>query len=132
MCSSCYSDPAWDEIHYRRQGAVDVDDFDKEVNYQTRMKGRGYKSKRAKKPKDRGCEGNDFGAHVYVWTVEENKDALWSFMMPNEEYFKQTGFYRYEYLRCAGCGRVKKQRFTEQFAKMVAKHGWYRASYPRG
>lgn len=132
MCWDCYATPGGDPYKIYVQGGVPIDDFDKEVNYQTRMKGRGYKSKRSKKPKDRGCVGNDMGAHVYVWTVEENKDSFYSWMMPNEEYFKQTGFYRYEYLRCAGCGRLKKQRYTEEFAKRVAKFGWYRASYPRG
>lgn len=110
MCRDCYSDPAWDEIHYRRQGAVDVDDFYKEVNYQTRMKGRGWSRggshKQNGKPRKRGCPANNNKAHVYVWTTENNIEDL---------FFRFYGFHKWEKEFCCGCDNRRGRRLTERY-----------------
>lgn len=111
MCKGCYSDPTWDEIYYRRQGAVDVDDFYKEVNYQTRMKGRGWSRGGSHKQKFRnrpGCPGNDFKAHVYVWTTEKEESTFFS------DYY---GFHKRQSRICVGCGKRNGSQLSDEYMK---------------
>ena len=105
MCSGCYSDPAWDEIHYRRQGAVGVEDFYKEVNYTK-------KSKKKNVKKYPGCPGNEGKAHIYVWTTEFNGKSL---------FFDFYGFHKFEKKICAGCGHKDRSRRTEEYNRRNEK-----------
>lgn len=106
MCKACYSTPQWNEIHYKRQGAVDPDDFYKEVNYRPKAK--------AKKAKKRypGCPGNDKGPHVYMWTTEKNREDL---------FFDYYGFHKHEKKVCVGCGHVDKSRTTAEYDERNSK-----------
>ena len=109
MCKSCYSDPAWDEIRYRRQGMVDVDDFDEEPRY--RKPGTGtrwaYKKKKARGAK-RGCPENNGKGHVWVWTSEREVTDI---------FYKHFGFHKKESKICCGCGYRAKSRETEEYMR---------------
>lgn len=102
-------------------GGVGVDDFEKEVNYQTRTK-----KNKARAPRVRGCQGNDNGPHVYVWTTEHVNDWLAFY---GGDFYERSGFHRREYKTCCGCGKVANSRYTDEMAKAIAKRGWYRANY---
>jgi hypothetical protein len=70
--------------------------------------------------------GNNWGPHVYVWTTEHR----WLFMWDREnEFYSKHGFYRREHLTCCGCGKVARSRNTKEFAKLLARVGWYQANY---
>lgn len=101
-----------------RHGKVDENDF---VDILPRRKATAKKPKPKKK---RGCPGNDFGPHVYVWIpyttgVYDNAD----------QFFKENGFHKREALVCAGCNVRKKTRLTEKMQKKINKVGWYKANY---
>lgn len=53
-------------------------------------------TKKKKHKRHQGCPGNDNGAHVYVWTLDEND--WWRHYFPNE---------KREAKMCAGCGKRK-------------------------
>jgi len=117
-------DPAWEKIFRQRQGAVEVEDFDDEVRIRK-------SKKKAPKPRQRGCPGNDHGAHVYVWTTELEPTGYLVISWNQKKYpsfYKKHGFHRQEAYACVGCGTVKKRRYTEQMQKRIAKVGWYRAN----
>ena len=115
MCSGCYSDPAWDEIHYRRQGAVDVEDFYKEVNYTLKKK-----SKKERVKTRPGCPGNEYKSHVYVWTTEnEYRDFFY-------DYF---GFPKYQHKTCVGCGKTNGSKHSDQYMK-VKERKWAKLAVP--
>lgn len=115
MCKGCKMDPREMAKFRERQGAVDVDDFYKEVNYQTRMKGRGGMTwgRASKRRKNKaGCPSNNYGPHIYVWTTEGQEDNFFS------DYY---GFFKYEYETCCGCGKTRKSRKSEQYEKVKAR-----------
>lgn len=119
MCSSCKMDPHEEKRFRYRQGAVDVDDFYIEVNYQTRMKGRGFKRKN-EKPKTRpGCPENDFGPHVYVWTTEGQIEDL---------FFRYFGFHKYQRRICAGCGKMDGTKHSDAYHERNERE--YNKRYP--
>lgn len=109
MCKKCYSDPAWDEIRYRRQGMVDIEDFDEEPRYHKVNRGRkwAYSKKRPRGPK-RGCSGNEGKGHVWVWTSESE---------PTDIFYKHFGFHKKESKVCCGCGIIAKSRETEEYMR---------------
>ena len=115
-------DPHADFLH----GGVDLSDFEDEVRHRKK------RGKTAYKKKKRGCPGNDFGPHIYVWTTEyfrrDGSFDEWTFQY-EKDFWDRNGFNRREYKTCVGCLQRVKSRYTEQFAKRVAKMGWYRATY---
>lgn len=123
MCSLCRMAPAEVERQYRRQGAVDENDFE-EVNY--------HPKKKDKPPRVRGCPGNDHKEHVYIWTTELEPTGWYTVSWSEDikpTFHERHGFYRQEARVCVGCGRVSKRRYTEEFSKLVSKKGWYQANY---
>lgn len=124
MCRGCRMDPAEEERVYRRQGAVDAEDFDREVNYRPKKK------KKAQRP--RGCPSNDYKEHVYIWTTELEPTGWYKVSWSEDRlatFYERHGFHRQEASVCVGCGRIAKRRYTEEFRKLVSKKGWYQASY---
>ena len=100
-----------------KHGGVDPSDFEEEVVR--------HRKKRGKKrpPKKKGCPGNDFGPHVYVWVPKVYVFDWW----PEYGVDKSN---RYESKVCCGCNKsAGKTRYTEEFAKRVQKMGWYKATY---
>lgn len=100
-------------------GGVDEDDF---VGT-TRHKKKAPTKARTRR---RGCPENDGGPHVYVWTSESY--SSWCTFY-EENFFKENGYFRREYLLCCGCKRYKKSRYTEEMQKRIAKFGWYNVNY---
>ncbi|SRR6266540_2350361 len=83
------------------RGGVEISDFDDEVK-------RAPSKKTKPKPK-RGCPGNDFKAHVYVWQTETRYHSKWSpqgFMVQDK-----TRPYTVDLNICCGCGKVAKRRY---------------------
>lgn len=101
-------------------GGVAPEDFEESFTGHPKRR-----QKRVKAPRQRGCSGNDFGPHVYVWTTESDE---WSWDY-DEDFFKRNGYYRREYKTCCGCGKIANSRWTEEMAKAIAKRGWYSANY---
>lgn len=85
-----------------------------------------HPKRRAKKVKARGCQGNDWGKHVYVWTTDPENLFSWD---DAQEFYKFHGFYRREYYVCCGCGKRSRSRHTAEFQRLLTKQGWYRANY---
>lgn len=110
MCWDCNNNPKGDPHKNYVRGGVEIDDFDKEVNYQTRLKGRSG-NLRYKKEKPRpGCPENNYGPHVYVWTTEFEEEDLFS---------KHYGYHKREREFCAGCGKNRyRSRVTERYEKV--------------
>lgn len=118
-CSWCDSRAHKDFRHDKGDGWEDT----------PRRKASGKKKARSKRA---GCPGNEGKAHVYVWTSE----GEYTGMVRNpytgkvyESFYKKNGYFQYERKTCVGCGKVAKTRNTEQFQKLIAKVGWYRAMY---
>lgn len=103
------------------RGGVNPEDFEEQP---TRHK----KASKKRRPK-RGCPGNDFKEHVYIWEPLRfrytwDDEAL-------DDFYEIHGFYRREVLICCGCGRRQKTRYTEEMKKRIKKFGWYNANYMR-
>lgn len=117
MSFKAASNGGWDNPVGHRdftQGAVGIEDFDDTIKH--------VKKAAPKKPvKKKGCPGNDFNAHVYVW-AKEARDAPW---LGEDTFFKFYGFYKYEYKICAGCGRRDKCRLSEEYTKRFKREGKY-------
>jgi len=114
MCKHCLD---YDDPHHKDfiRGGVDPEDFDKEVNYQTNLK------KKNKKVKTRpGCPGNDYKAHVYVWTTENEYRDFFC------DYF---GFPKYQHNICAGCGKRNGTKCSDQYMK-VKEREWAKLAVP--
>jgi hypothetical protein len=82
-----------------------------------------------RKKKDRGprgCMGNEWGPHIYVWTTEY--PSRWSWM-GDDEFYNAHGFYHREYYTCVGCGKYTRSRETKEFARLKTRVGWYQAMY---
>lgn len=114
-----YSDTRAELTEYKdaRRGACEDAFWDEDelVDY------RRSPASRKKRKRAPGCEGNDGGPHIYVWTSErEWEDA----------FFRYFGFHKYEYKRCAGCWKRGsfKSRLTERYVKKFNPAGKY--SYP--
>lgn len=107
MCKSCYSDPAWDEIRYKRQGAVDIEDFDEEPRYRKPGKA-GYSGRPPRRRTKNGCPANEGKAHVWVWTSEHEVTNI---------FFKHFGFHKRESKVCCGCLTVGKTRESEEYMR---------------
>lgn len=108
MCKGCWSDPGWDEIRYKRQGAVEVSDFDDEIKYRKPGKGYAYGRNRKRTKSDRGCPANEGKAHVWVWTSERE---------PTDIFFKHFGFHKKVSKVCAGCYAVSKTRESDEYMR---------------
>jgi hypothetical protein len=111
MCRACQQyKKEYSKVQDVRNGAVEADDFEKEVNYRPKKK---VKS-RSRAP---GCAGNDGGKHIYVWTSEGQMEDL--FFM----YFK---FHKHEQKLCAGCMKRDsgtRSRYTERYVKKFKPTG---------
>jgi len=107
MCDACtyYKSEAARNKDFR-QGAINPDVYDEEVNYSPKTK--------AKKTKKRypGCPGNDKGPHIYVWTTEKNNHTL---------FFEHYGFHKYEKRICVGCNHVDRKRTTQAYRERNAR-----------
>jgi hypothetical protein len=87
------------------------------------------RKKNKKRPKKkRGCPGNDFGPHVYVWQPMISLYSWWPEAGP-DPFFAKHGFHRREEKVCCGCPKRDGFRYTEQFQKLINKKGWYTANY---
>lgn len=112
MCWDCYG---YDEKETDfRRGKVEVEDFYKEVNYQKSLR-------KKKKVKTRpGCPGNEYKAHVYVWTCEnEYRDFFYDYY----------GFPKYQHKVCAGCGKSNGTKHSDQYMK-VKERLWAKLAVP--
>lgn len=106
MCKACtYWKKEWAKVQDVRDGAIEPDDFEKEVNYQKRLK---KKNKRTRSYP--GCPGNDGNAHVYIWTTETETPSFF------EDYY---GFPRRQRRVCAGCGKYSSSKLSDEY--MAAK-----------
>jgi len=114
MCRGCKMDPSEVAKMQLRQGAVPVEDFDDEVPYRHAPR----KKKRAKtRP---GCPGNDYKAHVYVWTTEnEYRDFFY-------DYF---GFPRNQTNTCVGCGKTNGSKPSDEYMKRKERE-WAKLATP--
>lgn len=121
MCKACKMDPREMRTFYERQGAVEVEDFDDEIRYSHPPR----KNKK-KQPKKRGCPGNDFGPHVYVWMPSLYK---YSWSNDRDSFFFKHGFHRNEVQVCCGCEKRNKYRYTAEMQKRINRLGWYKANY---
>jgi len=88
-----------------RRGALD-DEFwneDELVDYRRLAK------HKKRKPKAKGCPGNDGKAHVYVWVTETRYGTKW-----NSTYgwfvTDRTRVYTYDKKVCCGCMKVDRSR----------------------
>lgn len=109
-------DDGWEDRGHKQfvQGGADLNDFEETVKY--------VKRSLPKRPKKkRGCEGNDFGPHVYVW-VAETEVTPWT---QDDLFFEFYGFHKYEYKVCAGCKKRVKYRLSEEYTKKFKRHGKY-------
>lgn len=114
MCKSCYSDPAWDEIHYRRQGAVDAEDFDEELRY--RHPKRRKKKSRKRSDTRNACPVAEDGKHVYVWDGYIPMYA--SYYEDDKTFYEHFGYYMKEVKTCAGClATTGSYRYSERYLK---------------
>lgn len=113
MCWDCNDNPKGDPYKNYIRGGVEIDDFEKEVNYQTRLKGRsGYRRKFKKEKTRPGCPENNFGPHIYVWTSEFISDD-------RDFFFRVFGWHKWEEKVCAGCEKTgRPSRLTERYAKV--------------
>lgn len=124
MCWDCNDNQGGDPYKIFTQGGVSVDDFYTEFNYQTRLKGRGWSrggSHKIKAKKSRpGCPGNDYKAHVYVWTSETQDASIFS------DYF---GFHKYQSNVCAGCGKKNGFKISDEYMK-IKERKWAKLATP--
>lgn len=101
------------------QGGVGLDDFVDTIKHVK-------KADPKKHVKKRGCPGNDYKAHVYVW-VPEVDTSPWK---SDREFFDFYGFHKYEYKICAGCEKRTNFRLTEEYTKKFKQSGrWGSAEY---
>ena len=66
------------------------------------------KSKKAKPKKKKGCPGNDYKAHVYVWVETKHyREVLngWGWTLD------KTRYYIVNRKTCCGCGKVTKSKY---------------------
>jgi len=123
MCWDCYDNPKGDPYKNYIRGGVEIDDFDKEVNYQTRLKKK--RKKKTEKVKNRpGCPENDYGPHVYVWTSE-------TYNSENSLFVRVFGWSKWEEKICCGCRkRANKHRLTDRYEKVKKRK--YEKAYGDG
>lgn len=116
MCKACKMNPRDVRIFRQRQGAVEIDDFEPDFRH--------VKSAKPKpRKRQRGCPGNDNGAHVYVW-VPRNSVYFWD----NDDWFIEFfGYPKREVKVCAGCGKTGKYRETERYLAEGEK--WFKKNY---
>lgn len=108
MCKACKMDPSEVARFRQRQGAVDAEDFYKEVNYRPKKK----VSTRVRRTRP-GCAANDNGPHVYVYTTEHNIADL---------FHQFYGYHKWEKSICCGCGKSgHKSRLTERYEKVKSR-----------
>ena len=105
MCKHCWDDEP--EPHHKDyiRGGVDVSDFDEVVRYRHPKR----RKPKERYPRERGCIGNNYGPHVYVWTTETNDKK--------DPFYTTFGYHKNEYRVCAGCGAGWKSRHTERYEK---------------
>ena len=110
------NDDGWEDLGHKQfvQGGVGLDDFEETIKH--------VKKAVPKKPvKKKGCPGNDFNAHVYVW-VPETEVTPWT---QDDLFFEFYGFHKYEYKVCAGCLKRTKYRVSEEYTKKFKRQGKY-------
>jgi len=114
MCSMCKMDPRDVAILRQRQGAVEVDDFYKEVNYTPRKK----KTKRVREKRTRpGCPENNNGPHVYIWTTETVGARLYSTYLMHDMFYDYFGYSKWKYEVCAGCLKGRGREHSDRYEK---------------
>lgn len=96
------------------QGGVDVDDFEEEYAFNHKRI-----SKKKTRPK-KGCPGNDYNEHVYVW-VPDTEDTPWR--SDDKLFFDFYGFQKYEREICAGCDKRMRMRLTVEYTKKFKSTG---------
>lgn len=108
MCKRCRMDERDVAIRNLRQGGYDVADFADEFRHVPKKKSPSKKTRS-------GCPGNEYRAHVYIWTseTEEGKDF----------FFKHFGFHRYERKVCIGCRKVAGSRNSAKYEE-VKRRKW--------
>lgn len=112
MCKACKMDPSEVDTFYRRQGMVDVEDFDEEPRYhKPGVKSPWHRNKKKPRTK-RGCSANGGKAHVWVWTSEYEITDI---------FYKHFGFHKKETKVCCGCGHKSKTRETEEYLRRKEK-----------
>ena len=115
MCKHCWDDTETDHHKDFIRGGVPIDDFEKEVNYQKNIK------KKNKKSKTRpGCPGNEYKAHIYVWTTET---AFRDF------FYDYYGFSKTQHRVCVGCGKHNGSKPSDEYLK-VKERRWAKLATP--
>lgn len=102
-----------------KDGAVDEEYGEVEVNYTPRRKN---KKVHKKKP---GCPANEGKSHIYIYTTEFNMEDV---------FFKYYGFHKWEHSVCCGCGKKarksrKTERYEKKFGNKMRQHRWTDAEY---
>ena len=130
MCKECKMDNREVDKMYKRQGAVDVSDFDDEFRYvkpggkkQFDWSNKAARSARNKKTRA-GCPENNLKAHEYVWTTElESEKTL---------FFQFFGFHKYQREVCCGCRKRRNTELSERYIKRKDR-AWEKLSdFPKG
>lgn len=98
-----YSDTKGELAEYKdaRHGAVEdaLWDEDELIDYRPG-------SKKKRKPRKRGCPGNNYKGHVYVWQTKKISYRRW--------WDNKMASYEYEQYICCGCEQVKKMRWPRR------------------
>lgn len=108
MCWDCWANRKGDPYKIFRRGGVPVEDFDEEIRYR-HAPNKKKKSKSPRSKDNRGCQMNDGGPHIYVWTTERNIEDL---------FFRFYGFHKWEKEYCCGCGIRRGTQLTERYLKV--------------
>lgn len=120
MCKACQAyKKEYAETQDIRQGRVEPDDFEREVNYKPKKK-----VKSSRRYSGTGCAGNDGGPHVRVWTASDGWDG--------EFFRKHYGYYKYERYVCVGCGAGFKTRLSERYMKVKERKWAKKPDFPKG
>jgi len=117
MCKHCWDDTETDHHKDFIRGGVPIDDFEKEVNYQKNIKKKNKKTREKSRP---GCPGNEYKAHVYVWTTEYESNDFFS------DYY---GFPRTQHRICAGCGKSNGSKPSDEYMK-IKERKWAKLAIP--
>lgn len=126
MCKHCWDDEPGEHHKDFIRGGVKIEDFDDEP-MRERTAGKSRRKARVRKTPS-GCPGNDFKAHVYIWTTEQNEE---------DSFFKFYGYHRFEKKVCCGCEKKTYGRRSTPRYDRWKKREWERRfggefNVPRG